>query len=400
MIPYDYQEELSDQALDILKKHAICYLSMEERTGKTLVAILMAEKSESIKRVLVITKKKALEGWHETLEKFTHTKNYTVTNYHQAKKISGNYDLVILDESHNYLSGYPKPSGIWKDVAKLTAGKPLIYVSATPYAQGTQLLYHQFKLSSWSPWSTYKTYYSWFRTYGIPKTMFLYGRQVQKYDSVKTDLVLAGCQHLFLSYTRKQLGFGQEPEDRLHMIKLDDKVKAAYNKLVDENYLAFAVDGKDWELVCDTPMKLRTSLHMLEGGVAKVEDNYISLRNNEKINYIKEHWGDTYNVAIMYQYIEEGNKLRRQFDNAAILQATSFAEGVDLSHIEHLVIYSQDFSTARHTQRRARQANKRRELPIIVHYLLVEGGVSEQVYETVSVNKTNFVDSVFDRSHV
>ena len=84
------------------------------------------------------------------------------------------------------------------------------------------------------------------------------------------------------------------------------------------------------------------------------------------------------------------------FKKALILQATSYAEGVDLSHKRHLVIYSQDFSTARHSQRRARQANKNRAEDIIVHYLLVKKGISEQVYQTVSLNKKNYVDSLFE----
>jgi len=68
---------------------------------------------------------------------------------------------------------------------------------------------------------------------------------------------------------------------------------------------------------------------------------------------------------------------------------------VDLSAYRHLIIYSQDFSTARHSQRRARQANKKRDTAIKVHFYLVKGAISEQVYKTVSINKTNFVDSVF-----
>ena len=71
-----------------------------------------------------------------------------------------------------------------------------------------------------------------------------------------------------------------------------------------------------------------------------------------------------------------------------------------MMHIKHLIIYSQDFSTARHTQRRARQANMNRDEPIIVHYLLVKGGISEQVYNTVTINKTNYVDLLFERKEL
>jgi hypothetical protein len=134
---------------------------------------------------------------------------------------------------------------------------------------------------------------------------------------------------------------------------------------------------------------------MIEGGVAKIGDKYLSLENTEKIQYIKKTWGDSSSMVIMYHYIAEGEKLRAYFKNAAILQATRYAEGVDLSQYKHLIIYSQDFSAARHTQRRARQANKLRKDDITVHYLLVTGGVSEQVYTAVSVNKQNYVDSLY-----
>jgi len=38
-----------------------------------------------------------------------------------------------------------------------------------------------------------------------------------------------------------------------------------------------------------------------------------------------------------------------------------------------------------------------RKEDIVVHYLLVKKAISEQVYNTVSINKKNFVDSMFER---
>ena len=64
---------------------------------------------------------------------------------------------------------------------------------------------------------------------------------------------------------------------------------------------------------------------------------------------------------------------------------------------EHLVIYSMNFSTSQYTQRRARQANMKREQIINVHFILVKGGISEQVYKTVAINKSNFVDKYYER---
>lgn len=397
MIPYSYQEELSNDGLALLREHAICYLAMEERTGKTLTAILIAEKAD-IKRVLVITKKNALPGWHETLEQFEHTKSYVVTNYHQAhKEDPDGFDLIMFDESHNYISGYPKPSKMWKQMSILAKDKPLIYLSATPYAQGPVLLYHQLKLSSWSPWLRYSNFYEWFKSFGIPESIWINSKEVMQYKTVKDSMVLGCCDYLFISKTRKELEFEQEPEDELHYITLSNETRDVYNLLLEDKYYQFADED---ELICDSVMKLRTSLHMLEGGVAKTELGYKTLGNSEKLDYVKKTWPDLSKVAIMYQYIQEGVRLRETFPEALILQGTSNAEGIDLHHVDSLIVYSQDFSTARHTQRRARQANKNRTTPIIVSFLLVDKGISEQVYSTVSINKRNYVDSVFSKEYL
>ena len=82
------------------------------------------------------------------------------------------------------------------------------------------------------------------------------------------------------------------------------------------------------------------------------------------------------------------------------MQGDTFAEGVELSHLETLVVYSQSWRTAKHTQRRARQASKNRKSEIVIHFLLVKGALSEQCYPTVAINKKNFVDSCFSPENI
>lgn len=396
MIPYERQIKFAKLGFKILNKNMICYLAMEERTGKTLTSILICEHS-AVDSILVVTKKRALDGWHDTLARYEHKKNYTVTNYHQVNKLrTTDYDLIIIDEAHNYVSAFPKPGKMWGELRRFCKRKPIIYLSATPYAQGIQLLYNQLALSDWSPLLKYRTGYEFHRAFGIPDLVYLAGRQFESYKKCKTEEVKALVDHLFISATRAELGFEHEPEDKLHYLELDKKTRDAYNYLM--KHKVIEVQGLD--LICDTPGKLRTSLHMLEGGVAKIESDYLVLDNEEKIDYIKEHFGDSPDVVIMYHFKAEATKLNNAFIHASILQGTSFAEGIDLSSYKHLIIYSQDYSTARHSQRRARQANKERKESIIVHYLLVKKAISEQVYQTVSINKTNFVDSVFKRKEL
>ena len=77
--------------------------------------------------------------------------------------------------------------------------------------------------------------------------------------------------------------------------------------------------------------------------------------------------------------------------------STSHAEGVDLSHFDNLIIYSQNFSTSKHSQRRARQANINRADPITVHFLIADTGIDQHIYDSVSVKQENFTARVYNQ---
>lgn len=404
-IAKEHQVERAEKALPILLKHGMVYLAMEERTGKSIVAMILAEGFEEVNNVLIITTKKALVGWQETLENYAHSKVYTLVNYHSVGKVKDKFQFVILDESHKYVSGYPKTSLLWKAVRSLVYDCPIVYCSATPYAQGTQLLFHQFALSDKSPWKAFGNFYDWFKYYAdrdeagaLRRTKISATQEVIDYSKIKHQEIISSVAHLFITYTRKQIGFEHEPEDELHFIQLSPQIKEIYNQIVTKKGVAFtlAETGKDYTLICDTTAKLRWALHMLEGGTLKIDDEYINLGNNEKADYILATWGDTKDVAIMYHFKAELLKLSRMFKHAGLFQASSYAEGVDLSHYKTLIIYSQNHSAAQHTQRRARQANMNRKEEIKVHYILVKGAASHKAYKSVSVNKKNFVDTVFE----
>lgn len=394
MQPRPHQIKLAAECVEKLKDYGLVYLAAEERTGKTLAG-LIAAKDYGALSILVITKAKAQAGWLETLTKYEAGMKVAVTSYHSAyKHDGGDFALVILDEAHSTLSSYPKPGKIQQQLRKLCKGKPIIYLSATPYAQGYSQLYHQLQVSSHSPFRSYANFYSWHNAYGKPYTIKIMGNDVCQYDRVREAEVEAAVSHLFITATRAELGFEHEPTDVLHYVTLDDDTKFAYNELLQHKLIEFSSAGM---VVCDNTSKLRTVLHQLEGGTVKNNDVGYVLANREKVDYILRTFGDSKDLVIMYNYKAELTKLEAVFRNALLLQATSYAEGIDLSMYKHLVIYSQDFSTARHTQRRARQANMDRKEAITVHFLLVKKALSEQVYKTVSLNKVNYVDSLFEK---
>jgi hypothetical protein len=391
MIPRDYQLILAKEAFSILKENLIVYLAMEERTGKTLTAILAAElTNRNVKTVNVLTTKKALGGWIDTLSKFNTDKVFHVTNYHKAKILTKS-DILILDEAHNYISSYPKTSNIWRAVKRLSAGVPIIYLSATPNAQSLSLLFHQFHLSSWSPWKEYTNFYDWFRVFGVPGSIYVGQRRVSVYNSTKEEKLRASVNHLFITMTRKELGFKHEPVDKAHTITLKPETKVAYHTIQKKSLYEFTVGT----LVADTIAKRNHALYCLEGGTIIIDGVSYVLSNTEKIDYILKTWGDTKNIAIMYNYVGELKKLQQYFKRARLLQATSNAEGIELADVEHLIIYSHDYRVSKHTQRRARQASKARETPIAVNFLIVPNAMSDQVYTSVVIKKKSFVDRVY-----
>ena len=179
--------------------------------------------------------------------------------------------------------------------------------------------------------------------------------------------------------------------DKLHYVELKESTKKLYNEL-QEHQIA-KIDTHT--LVCDSIMKLRTSLHMLESGIAKVGEEYIELGNTEKIDYIKETFGDTNATGIMCHFIGERNLVSKHFKFARIYSSTSHAEGVDLSDLEHFVIMSSGYSGSKFIQRRDRVVNVNGSKSLTVHHILVKKAISEQVYNKVS-KKEDFNNSTYE----
>ena len=395
MKPRDHQVEGAVWALDTIRQHGLAYLSWKERTGKTLTALLTVEYSKA-RNALIITKKKAIDGWLETLYQWNHTTDFTVINYESVHKLNpDDYDFIILDESHHAISSVGRPSKTWKTVKRFTQKKPLLYLSATPYAEHIGLIFHQLKLSDWTPLK-FINFYRFFDRYGIPhKTRTPYGLQ-ETYSKYQTEDVLKQIEHLFNFKTRQEVGIKHEPTVNVVEVLLSPEVNKMMLEWKDNRVLD--IDGKT--LLGDSDPKLRTVHYQLEGGTIKTDDGYIVLNKLDKIDYIKENY-DTSQIAIMAHFIAEREVLSAHFPDTPIYSSDGHAEGVDLSHIKKLIVYSMSFKTSKHTQRVARQANHERKTPIIVDVLVCsKPAIGKAVYDTVAIKETNFIKASYERATI
>lgn len=400
--PYQHQIEKAEELWEILKAKGYCYLAGKPRSGKTLTAILTAEKSDKISSVLVLTKKAAISGWTQFIKGRKH--KYTVINYEQVGSIVSNklvlklnpedYQLVIIDESHN-LGAIPKASNRIKVIQKLCWHMPHIHLSGTAIVESPCSIYPQMSISKYNPFP-YKNFYMFHKLYGEPYYIKVRGIDMPQYDRYNKSL-LKEIDKFTVYMTQEDAGIAKELQaiDKIHYIELDSLTKSLYNKLQQDQILKTDFGM----LVCDSTMKLRTSLHMLESGVAKIEDSYFFFGNTEKIDYIKKTFGDTSTLGIMCHFIGERILLEKHFRKAKIYSSNAHSEGVDLSHLTSFVILSSDYSGAKFIQRRERIININGSNTLHVHHILVKKAISEQVYKRTS-KKEDFNNSTYERSSI
>lgn len=421
--PLKHQIKFSALCWELLKTKGYVYLAGKPRSGKTYTAILTAEKSTMISSVLVLTKKAAISGWHIFIVGNTALKHkYYVTNYEQAHKLKAkDYDLVIIDESHN-LGTLAKPSNRILTIKKLCRNMPHIHLSGTAIVESPCGIFHQMYISKYNPFK-FKNFYDFHRFYGEPYYIKIAGREINQYD--KCNKYLMDRINEFTVYmTQEDAGIPKELQtiDKIHYIKLDTSTKQLYNHLqehqiatvsqnilkgikcpicglhlhVNEPEVSCPTCGfkYNYKLVCDTNIKLRTSLHMLESGVVKVNDEYIELGNTEKIDYILKEFGDNETVGIMCHFVGERKLVAKHFKRAKIYSSTAHAEGVDLSHLSHFIIMSSSYSGSKFIQRKERIVNINGSNTLTVHHLLVKGAISEQVYKKTS-KKEDFNNSTY-----
>ena len=87
MIEYrDYQKNIISKGVSIIKTNRFLYLAMEVRTGKTLTSLGICEKLD-VKKVLFITKKKAISSIKYDYEMLLPEFEMEIINYESLHKV-------------------------------------------------------------------------------------------------------------------------------------------------------------------------------------------------------------------------------------------------------------------------------------------------------------------------
>jgi hypothetical protein len=410
----DYQEQISDKAVELLNAYKLAYLSMQVRTGKTITAMAAAKKFGA-KSVLFITKKKAINSIKKDyFSMFNHQFELWVINYESAHKFEYDFDFVILDEAH-CLGQFPKPSLRTKKLKEMIKLKPVIYLSGTPTPESYSQIYHQLWVSSFSPF-LHKTFYDWAKAYVTPQNKYVFNRTIVDYSNADKSKIDAVCGHLFISYTQEQAGFKEDVVEKIHKIRMSDKTYQICKKLKSDKVVRGA-DG--YVILADTEVKMLNKLHQLYSGTCIVEHEFTeepkyTELDQSKVEYIFETFKGK-KIAIFYKFKSELsmlvnyiNKIGLKYtispedfnandDLIFLSQFISGREGINLSTADCLICMNIDFSAVTYFQVRARLQTKNRTDPAEVHWIFAEDGIENDIYEVVKRKKT-YTLSYFKKS--
>ena len=202
----DYQLDIINKASRTINEHKFVYLAMEVRTGKTLTALGIAERLNA-KRVLFLTKKKAIRSIEKDYEMLNPLYNLLVINYESIHKIPDvKWDMVIVDEAHS-LGAFPKPNKRAKQVRDIIKVNRCLVclMSGTPTPESYSQMYHQVYGIPTNPFNKYTNFYKFAKDYVRLKTKRIGGFMVNDYSDAK-ESVLYDMNRYMISYTQKEAG--------------------------------------------------------------------------------------------------------------------------------------------------------------------------------------------------
>jgi len=400
----DYQQQLVNKGLPILKKDKFLYLALEVRTGKTLTSLSMSNLLP-VANLLFLTKKKAISSIQDDYNLLNPKYNITIINYESLHKVNKTgWDMIILDEAH-CLGAYPKASKRAKQVKSLLINNRcyVILLSGTPTPESYSQMYHQVYGIGNNPFSHYKNFYRFSDDYIKVKVRPIGGIQIRDYSD-GSQLIINKMKPYTLSFTQKEAGFVVNTTEEICYVDICPQVLDFIKRLKKDRVL----EGKDEVILADTGVKLMSKTHQLYSGSVKFESGKAEVFCSEKAKYILNKFRGQ-KIAIFYKFKAEFQAIKNIYgnnicdtleefnnsDKSIALQIVSGREGISLKLAEALVYYNIDFSATSYWQSRDRMTTKDRKFNKI-YWIFANGGIEDKIYKAV-VKKKDYTLSHFKR---
>ena len=388
-----YQETAKNKIVSILNKRKLCYLAGATRSGKTLT-VLFAAADFGAKKVIFITKKKAISSIESDFEKAKLTYKLIVINYESVHKIEDkDFDFLIIDEIHN-CGAFPKPAKRTKEIKKRFGHLPVIMLTGTPAIESYSQYYHQFWISNFSPFKEYRNFYRWADVFVNKEIKRLGTHDITDYSGAKVKEIDAIIKPYTVIMTKPEDEFTEANKNILR-IDTPKQLQRLCRRLMKDRVL----EGKGGYIMAETPAKLQSKVHQMYNGTVIIDkginETEAIILDDYKVRFIAERFKDK-KIAIFYYYKAELEMLQNYFGdnittdldefnatdkNIAIQQRT--AEGMNVSAADCLVYLSFGFSGKDFVQSLDRLTIRGRK-DNNVYFIFENGGITEKIYNRVS----------------
>lgn len=393
----DYQLDIIDKGVNILKNSRFLYLAMEVRTGKTLTSLGICDKLNP-KNVLFITKKKAISSIQKDFDAIGSCYTFFVINYESLHKLPKiNWDIIICDEAHS-MGAFPKPSKRAKDVKNIIQklNPYVIMLSGTPTPESYSQMYHQVYGIKGNPFSRYKNFYRFCDDHVIVSSKKINGYNINDYSQGK-DSIVEAMKPYTINYTQQQAGFVSEIEEEIIMVDADNEIYHICNTLKNDKVVYIG----DEVILADTGVKMMSKLHQLYSGTVKFESGKTMVIDKSKAEFIRWKFGDQ-KIGIFYKFVAELDAIKSVYEDmittdleefnstnkSIALQIVSGREGISLRNADFIIFYNIDFSATSYWQARDRMTTMDRKYNK-VYWICATGGIETNIYKTV-LNKKNY----------
>lgn len=399
----DYQERIVNKATEVIRQHGFVYLAMEVRTGKTLTALSIGIELQA-RKVLFITKKKAISSIDKDYDMLRPTYFLHTINYESLHKVSYDldWDLIIVDEAHS-MGKLAKPSKRARDVKMriIKSKANVILMSGTPTPESYSQMYHQVYGIPNNPFKDYTNFYKFAHKYIDIKIKPINGMQIRDY-SHGLPTIMDAMKPYTIAYSQKEAGFKVKTTEKVLEVEME---KTTY-ELATELKKKLVIEGKEEIILADSPVKLMTKLHQLYSGTIKFESGNSDVLDYSKARFIRSKFKNK-KVGIFYVFKAELSALKHaygdditteldEFEQTSkniALQIVSGREGISLKQADCLVYYNIAFSATSYWQSRDRMTTKER-LENDVYWIFSRGGIEKKIYKAVT-NKKDYTLSHF-----
>ena len=386
----DYQTAIAFKGAAMLQELGIIYLALQTRTGKTITALEICRLIKA-NHVLFVTKKKAISSIEADYRHYHDHFICTIINYESVSKVTGPFDVAVIDESHSVAS-YPKPSKRYKDLKRITFQIPCILMSATPSPESYSQLYHQFTINKYHSWNKSKNFYHWAKYYVNKQIKYLYGREIPDYSDARVDMVNHATDKYFITLSQTEAGIEQQITEQVLYCDMSDMTQEMITRLRIDKVIE--VNGS--AILADTAVKEMSKIQQLSSGSVKLEDGSVLMVDKSKAEFIRDYFKEQ-RIVIFYKFIGELQILTEVFDNCTsspdefqsgksnvfLGQFLSAREGIRLDTADAIIFYNIDFAYLSYEQSKNRIVSKERTKTARLYWVFNKKGIEQQIYNVV-----------------